>query len=704
MSLYTKSYAQNPDYIDIRGFEIPVPLPRKPKPQEFRNYGLPVEKQKFVREEVPKDVYLWDKIRYDRYVSEQWHKRKNGEWWLIKGREVYITGPAWLFFNHWDMEAGGKPDFRMEAVEWFLVWEYVCRDPNCFGMLDIKCRRLGDTEKSLCAGWEMATRYRKSWFGMQNINDLDAKANFDRIVSANAVMPRWFKPVHRGKETPEKALVFKYPSDTVTAKTVREGKGQQAEFIEDKTPHLGSIIDFKATRLKAYDGKRLRVYHLDEPGKLSPKDMDVSKQWGIIRQCLSLHNELTIVGKGILTTTVEDIANGETVKVCQKLWDGANPADLTAMGRTSNGLWRYHRNYRLAARVDEWGFHKEDEASKVRQAQIDAFLKAGDLDGLSDYLRKVPDTVEESLAVPANQCILYPALLDIQQQRLHEWAIHNQVAAQDHRFRPYPVAQRGDFVWTNGFKSEVRFTPNPVSGKFWVSGHPDMPNHKILDGGLVLPGNRGRFTIGVDGIDHKGAQGSDFSISVFRVWDPNAETDIEWADTEGGREIANKWAMKTNRFVCTYSRRPNNPEEAYEDCLKCAMYYGVPIFAEQQKPGVLRFFERNNMAAYTSRKAAWIKVGSKKSAEAGVHQSPGIAALWTDELKMHVYEHIETYVHSHQIAIFRKYTGDNANECDQVISSGLALLDMRQYLIRQTREEKRREWAMPFETYNNIYN
>ncbi len=697
--MYTKDY-KKVNHAFVEGFDVPVILPSKPKPSEFRNFGLPVEKQKFYRDEIPKDIFLKPKHEYDKFVDEQWHKRKNGEWWLIKGQEIYITGPCWLFLEWWEMEAGGRPDFRMEAVEWFWVWDHCLNDPNCFGMLDLKCRRLGDTEKALCAGWELTTRYRKSWFGMQNINAEDAQANYMRVVEANAEMVKWFKPIHRGPERPEKKLEFKYPSDMITAKSLREKTDDVV--IQDETPELGSKIDYKPTKHKAYDGKRLRYWHMDEPGKLSPKEMNVVSQWGVVKKCLSLFNEKVIIGKAMLTSTVEDDekSTGESVRICRELWEGSDPRQLNAVGRTLTGLYRYFRNFENAAEVDEWGFHRVDEARKYREAQIESFLKVGDLEGLTRYKRQVPKTIEEALSVPATDCVLYPALLDIQMERIKDWSMENMKMAGHPGYKPFPQAVRGDFAWKSGFKSEVMFVPND-NGKFWVSGHPSLPNYKMIQDGRIYPGNKGQFTIGVDGIDHKGKTGSDFSISVFRTWDPKAEIDLLWEEGEHGPEIVNKYAMKTRRFVCTYSHRPANPEEAYEDCLKCSMYYGAPIYAERQKPGVLRYFERFNMHAYLGWKSPLLKLGARKENDAGQHQSQEFAVIWMDELKMHIYHHIETYVHHQQLSIFRNFTGENPGECDQVISSGLALVDARQYIIKMLREEQmpKTESRFPFTTF-----
>ena len=702
--MYNKEYPKFPEHINIQGFEIPVPLPKKPKPQEFRNYGLPIKDQKFKRDLIPKDVGLMDKIALEKFISEQWHKRKNGEWWMIKGQEIYVTGPAWFFFNHWETKKGGKPDFRIEAVEWFLVWDFVQNDPNCFGLFDIKCRRLGDTEKALCAGYEMVTRYRQSDFGMQNINKDEAHVNFKRVVKAHKKMAKWFKPINTGSDEPEDELIFREPSKAITSKSVREGKQDIEEFDAPVANELNSTVTFRATREKLYDGHALRYYHLDEPGKLSPKDMNVIRQWNIIRQSLSRHNEMQIVGKAVFTTTVEDMANGETVKVCRELWQQSNPNSRSAVGRTASGLYRYFRNFLLGAEVDEWGFHKTEEAKAFRQAQIKEYLRIGDLDTLSSYKRKAPETIEESLAVPAHKCVLLPALLDLQMQRVTEWGEHNKRTSGDSRMVKYPEAVCGDFVWTNGFKSDVKFVPKE-NGKFWVSGHPAIPNNKYIQDSKLFPANKGQFTIGVDGIDHKGDKGSDFAMAVFATWNPKSETALQWEHGELGAEITNKWAMKTRRFVCTYSYRPHRPDEAYEDCLKCAMYYGVPMFAERQRPGVLRYFEQHGMYSYCSWKPRWMKGSNLRERDAGLHQTKETNLLWLDEIIMHVHEFSETYVHMNQLSVFRQFDGENNGDCDIVVASGLALAEARGYAIQQKREEQVMAYdEFPFDTFEAHYN
>lgn len=699
MALYTKTYPRFPTPINVRGFEIPIPLPVEPPLKEFRNYGKTANKQFFERDPAPKNIMTWDALKRDNFIAEQWHKRKNGEWWLIKGQKVYLTGTAWFFFNHWEVKSGGRPKFRIEAVEWFLVWDYILNDPNCLGMFDLKPRRVGDTEKALCAGYELVTRYRNSDFGMQNFNREEAVKNFGRVVNAHKKMPIWFKPINLGSDDPKKDLVFKYPPKHITAKGIAEKDDSEEEEVEEVTQELNSSVSQRPTTLRSYDGQALRYYHLDEPIKILPKDMNVTMQWEIVQLCLTKYNANTIVGKAVFTSSSEDVANGETVKIGRELWNGADVNNKSSLGRTVNGLYRYFRDYVLSSEPDEYGFYDEEKAKEERDIKISALIRDGLFQEVANFKRRFPASVEEALAVPEKDCILFPHLLDMQMQRLEDYKLQNKLNENN----DYPVAQRGNFVWTKGFKSEVKFVPDDANGKFWVSGHPEVPNNWRISGGAVLPGNMGILTMGVDGVDHarssaKGG-GSDFAISVFRLFDNSVENKLEWIDGEHGAEIVNKWAMRTGRFVCTYSYKAMRPEESWEDCLKCALYYGVPAFIERDKPGAIRYFQAHGFGAFCATMSRDMKGHyASKDVDAGAKQTVQLINQWIPELQMHVADFSETYVHQHQLAVFRNFTGDNRGECDLVVSSGMALLDARKYRWRAAREEKKQEWVFPFET------
>ena len=274
-SLYKKRFRKGDPGLIIDGFDIPVDIPVMPKNNMIMNYDLKKTQQKFTRTEVPDNFALWDmRDQYD-WASAEWHKRKNGLWIYINGRPIYIPGSAYVYFNHWICEYGGLPDFRMEAVEFFQVMDMIERDPQAFGLFIIKCRRLGDTEKALFYGWEYITRYYSSWFGMQNITEKDARDNYFRVVDGQMEMPSYFRPARVSpNQYPKTRLIYKLP--------VEEIDGDAKNLF----PSLNCRVDYESTKFKRYDGKRLRFYFMDEPGKMT--EMNPSRQWDVVKRCLSL--------------------------------------------------------------------------------------------------------------------------------------------------------------------------------------------------------------------------------------------------------------------------------------------------------------------------------------------------------------------------------------------------------------------------------
>ncbi len=679
--MYTRSYKQKLK-IQVYGYEEDVLLPDKPPIEEFRNFGLPEKDQKFYRDEVPAGIED-DRRKLDEVAAQRWHWRLHGDWWLIKGREVYIPGSAWFFLNTWICEYGGLADFRMEAVEYFQVAEHSLRAKHSYGLQIVKARRLGDTEKTLCFGYDITTRFRDSKFGMQNNIDVEAKKNFDRLVVAHSAMEPWFKPQHLGSDKPENALVFQYRPRAAGERAV-----DSAIALKKTGPrHLGSEIDFATTVYRRYDGRRLRFYHLDEYGKIPGNVMPVDRQWNVIRECLSLNGGRKIVGFAMLTTTVEDMKNGETVEMVRGLWEGSNPAIRQTNGRTTTGLVRYLRDYRLTADVDEWGFHLVAEAEKHRASQIAAYVEQKDMRALSDYKRKFPDGIEEALAKPSTECIMYPALLDVQMEKVK--AVE---AGRDIEGGIQPCA-RYSLFWTGApFASDVRAVPDP-RGRFEISAMPVVPNYRTFHSTPNgAPGNAAFDFAGIDPFDHTSGV-SDGGFSIFRGFVPTMEPDIEYApNDEGQPTIFNKGDMQTHRFVLTYKHRPPTPDEFYSDVAKALWFYGCRALPEYDKPGVIHYLERNGMAAYLAFKPKNLQLGAVSKTTPGIKANVSSIATWQEMLQVHVYEYSETYSHPNLLTDLRNFTGENRTKCDLVVAAGHAIMlakSAESRIIKQKRSNAR---------------
>jgi hypothetical protein len=674
-------------------------MPDMPEDNKMMNFGLTLEQQVFKPSVIPANIATWDASRVAAFVDKEWHIRRNGYWIFIKGERFYIPGRFHVYLSYWWSVYGGLPKFRMEGLDFFQVWEFAWDTPTCFGVDIIKCRGVGDTDKALFCCWESCTRWRASLGGMQNVTDDDAAKDFARLVNANSKMPFFFRASQIGMDKPKRVLEFDFPPEANTAKRQRSEKGKAVSVKSGGAMPLQSTIDFEATKVGAYDGVRHRFYYGNEKGKVSVAKMDMREQWKVLRPVLALEMETMLVGRAILTTTVEDIEDGATVAVCRDMWKEEDPRNVDALGKTLNGLWRYFRGYELAARVDKWGFHDVEYARYVRKETIAAMLKANDQAGISNYKRKFPATIEEALETPAKKCVMYPELIDGQRAKLEEWG-----QSGDQKYLSMLEVQ-GELVWEKGFGGSVRWIPT-TAGNFWISQHPIVPNARKKINGMSIPGNAHHYGMGVDPIDHfdVSRDSSDGAFAIKRVFNPHMESELLEYD-EGGR-ILNREFMKTNRFVCVYKFRPFNPEMFFEDVLKAAIYFGCKAFIERDKPGVSHYFDRHGFGAYLAWKPKVIKIGAKTEMAPGMKSSQQSIDLYMSALQTHFSMYPETYVHNLLLQDYRNFDGTTASRrhCDLFVAAGFAEMQSNAYEIMAAKEEKViRMTSLPINTIPTRY-
>lgn len=706
----------------MRISEYDVPLPKKPPKKYIKNYGLAQKNQKFKRIKLPKNFRNMPKLERERLVEYLWHRRLHGEWWYINGKEIYITGQALLFFDFWITEQGTKADFRMEAVEFFLFWKMCERSGDCFGMYIVKARRIGDTEKSLFLLWEICTRYRNSNGGMQHMTEEDAQKNFDRLVKSAMKAPWFFRPMNPSSSAPKKRLEFKYPPDIFTKKKAKAEKDNK--HIElDVLPSLESMIDFEASVLGRYDGQRLRIWHCDEVGKM--KAFNINSHWDKIKPTLALYNMQTIIGKAIMTTTVEDMKSGgssSTLENAKTLWDKSDPNNLL-QGRTTTGLFRYFRPATKSAAVDEFGFCDEVAAREWILAERQRLIDLTDYDGLSEFMRKYPLTPKDSFLMPHNECILFPALLE---KRLMQ--INNNITPKGRKQDEYgnyikPKAVRGDLVWSQGWGSDVRFIPNH-KGRWCISQHPDqtVANKKEWYGKNVKPVASSMYTMGVDPIDHHidgkkntktGKQlVSDGAAVVFRKYDPDIDGKLRYNE-DGSIYEEDVYLMQTNQFVCDYRFRPNDPYEYYEDMVKTAMYYSCPMLIERQRIGLINHLRQNKLHHFVQKTPIGVlgelkNKKNKRTSIYGVAASPKTIGMYIGELKKLIHSYIDCYHHTRILEDHRKMGNDREvrTQCDLTVAAGFSLLATLDSKVKKKKEEKE-PWAdgLPFKKYprNKVY-
>lgn len=659
--MYTPEY--NGKYGSVRIGEYTIPLPDIPNEKQIINYNKPVSSRKVVAVQTPKDILTWTPDLMEEYIAAEFHKRIHGMWYFIKGEPYYLPGTAYTYYNYWREEKGYIPTFRIEGLEFFLLWDYIEKDPNCLGLLDIKARRLGDTDKSLFLLWYYGSLYQMSKIGMQHTTDEDSKKNFMRMCTSASKMPFFFKPISKTVDVPTSALIYDLPEER-TNKEILNNPKETYGFAG-----LLSSFTYESTKNGKYDGQRLDRYLLDECFKINPARMDVMEQWGIVKRTMTLYNDSEIVGKGILASTVEDVANGKTLEMAEKMWDYSNPKEKDKYGRTISGLYRIFRGYELAAEVDEYGFHKKDEAKRRRDESIRALEKRGDLLELSRLKRKQPADIFEALGLGGADCPFSTVYLEKRTRQIKSGQNYLDEYEDDHLM---PV--RGNLHWVKGqFGGIVEWVPSP-DGRFLISKHPEVINHKELThGNVVIPGNRFMYRMGIDPIDTltTSSDRSNGGIAVYEPFNPVKEIYLVY-DADG--IIMNPEKMVTDRFICTYTYRPDDPFEFFQDSLKCAIYYGVSAYIETDKPYVKNEFVNRGFVNYLQIKPR--ELGGRRASNENFGQKANTESifLYIDLLAAHFNRQWMNYNHIDLLEDMRKFSYSTRGRRDLTVAAGFALL------------------------------
>lgn len=689
------------DGLDKPG-EIRIPMPDQPERSEMWNNELHHSKQVFEREETPMDFVLWPQAVKDAYVANRWHLRKHGRWYLIGGEPIWVSGQCWMYNNYWPMEDGELPKFRMESVEFFWVWHYAEKSPIYFGVIDIKCRRLGDTEKGNFLAYELATRFARSWAGQQNLTEEDAKDNFIRLTTSAKAMPFFFKPISNLESDPQSVVWFKFPGKTESRDAILKRRQLEADLgpdmLTNENRELGSRMDYGPSKPEHYDGKKLIYWMNDEPGK--NKKMPPGDAWNVVRPCLALENETRIVGKAFMPTTVEDFASSDTLANTIELWNDADPKARDAKGRTPNGLLRYFRSAYLNGAVDKFGRCDTAKIDEDIDSKIANWMKLKKYQDIIDYKRKHPRTIHEALLPPEGGCDLYPVLLDQRMLQLQQNLNWN-----DEYEKPRTI--RGKLIFLGGNLSHnVEFVPDPL-GKWLVCQHPDQPNMVSTVNGILLPGNA-TFVMGNDPIDYvkKQGKGSDGAIAVYRKHDPSIdskENGIEFGEEDGRKIIMNPWKMKTDQFVALYTDRPDDGEEFFLEQAKACIYWGCKTLIEGQRSTIITMMGQYKMDAFVMRRPrSTITSHSTDKNYRGLPASEGSINMYVDALKVHIKDRIATYHIKEQLDDFRQFTTETRGKRDIAVASGMALVGAGGVKRQEQTSAPAQNKVSGFRTYTRI--
>ena len=652
------------EVIDLHGLEIA--LPKKPAKRDILFSDKPKHLQMWERQPMPEELRRIGSMdewyekpaefrrKFSPYIEREFERRRDGVWFYNNGVPTYITGRHYMLLQ-WSKLDIGYPYYLAFQREIFLHMAACEADPRCIGQLYTKCRRSGYTNICSAVLVDEGSQVKDKLLGIQSKTGKDAQENIfmKKIVPIFRSYPFFFKPIQDGTTNPRMELAFREPSKRITKKNKTSVKGDA----------LNTIINWKNTTNNAYDGEKLHVLYLDEAGKWE-KPVDIREAWRIERTCLIVGRK--VVGKAFVGSTVNPMdKGGEEYKA---LWEDSNPHERNANGRTKSGLYRiFIPAYEaLEGFFDEYGNPVvEDPENAVRgidgeEIEIGSktYLKnerdslKNDPSELNEVVRQFPWTEDEAFRD------------SIEGSLFNIGKIYQQIDWNNNMY-PNPVVQ-GNFMWKEKDK-EVIFSPNP-NGRFRVTWQPDVEDRNKFyeDRGKRMPGNH---LVGVGGVDSY-----------------DLDETVDGRGSKGALHLYNKFNMKapSNMFVVEYASRPDLASIFYEDVLMAAFYYGYPLLVENNKYGIVRYFESRGYDGYIMDRPKHLSSHTSSS------KTKGIPSNSQDVIQSHAHA-IETYIHNH-VGIkpdtndfgnmyFNKTLEDwigykitKRTKFDLTISSGLALL------------------------------
>ena len=650
--------------------ELHIQLPKKPKKSDILFHEKKKELQMWQRLEVPVELQRirsmdeWYempkefKTRFSSYIEKEFIRRREGVWFYNNGIPTYITGRHYMMlqWSKLDIGYGYFLDFQRQIFLHFAACE---ADPRSIGQNYVKCRRSGYTNMSSAILVDEGTQVKEKLLGVQSKTGKDAQENIfmKKIVPMYKSYPFFFKPIQDGTTNPRMELAFREPSKRITKNNKTAARGEA----------LDTIINWKNTTNNAYDGEKLHILYLDEAGKWE-KPTDIREAWRIERTCLIVGRK--IIGKCLMGSTVNPMDKGG--QQYKELWRDSDPLDRNANGRTKSGLYRlFIPAYEaLEGFFDQYGNPIIEDPEKPVKTIEGEFVDLGaktylqnerksllnDPYELNEVIRQFPFSPDEAFRDSTKSSHFNIG-------KIYEQISHNE------ELYPFPVI-RGNFAWKGGVAdSEVMWMPDP-NGKWYVSWLPpdDIRNKKVERYGKWYPANE---LVGVGGVD---------SYDIDKT--------VDGRGSKGACHFFNKFNMNypSNMFVAEYCTRPPLARIFYEDILMASVFYGYPLLIENNKYGIVRYFESRGYDGYVLDRPEHLKPpGSTANVK-----TKGIPSNSKDVIQAHA-QAIEAYVHEHvglnqdtgnygrmyfsrTLEDWIGFNIDDRTKFDMSISSGLALL------------------------------
>ena len=621
----------------IKVNNLSIGLPKKPNKSAILFSNL-TKKNQFWKRDKTDWEFLSNKQK-EKFIIQEFERRLNGVWFMNNGEPTYITGNHYYYLQ-WCKIDIGYPDYRDRDRRFFMFWDACKKDPKSYGMVMVKHRREGASWKAACLSlYEITSKYNAHG-GLLSKTGQDAKDLFEKVVYMFRGLPDFFQPIIDGSDNPKSKLSFSAPGQKIS-------KNYQKVV---KSEALNSKIDWRNTKENSYDSAKLNLFVSDEAGKWM--EASIQKNWQVVKPCLTQGRK--VIGKCFMPSTVNELTKGggENFK---KIFYDSFVEDRDGNGETVSGLYAYftpaYDGYE--GFIDKYGNSEIEKAKKYLDNRRQALKK--DTIKLSEEKRQRPYTVDEAFRSDVNKSIF--DVEKIYQQLEYNSTIDN-------------LTTKGNFIWSGGNKDgEVKWIPDN-NGKWEISWLPpkQYQNKVILKSGRKYPGNETLLVSGCDPYDHD-------TTTDGRRSDAACHTYLKFNMAFDFSEV----------FVCEYINRPPKAEIFYEDMIKQCVFYGCPILVENNKIGIIKYFERRGYYDYlmdrpesthTSNSKAQKTKGIPGSGEAVINAQAEITQAY-------IYDHVGYNEETGDVGMcyFNKLLKDwsefditNRTKFDASISSSLALL------------------------------
>ena len=573
------------------------------------------------------------------YKNQEWDRRLNGLWFYNNGRGTYLTGLHYFYLTHWKLDIG-YPEFRITDLHFFYFLEYCVQDPNCMGMIEVTKRRQGKTMRAGAFLFELTSRSKNKNAGIQSKTHDDAKDNVfaKGVIMPFKYLPDFFIPIYDTEKgmTPKGELRF--------FKTNKRGAND--DIFTEKV-ELESMITFKSSDKFAYDGMKLHRYLADEAGKT--KNVDVYERHQVVQFCLQ--QEETIIGKALYTTTVEEMEDGgESFKA---LWQASDQTKKNTNGRTKSGLYQYFMPAYKTLFYDKYGIPDEEKAKEFYMGERNALMD--DNRALASFIRKNPFTIEEAFFSEAESCI-YDALALNRQKESITWIDKKELYLQ------------GDFVWEKAERDTRVLFVEKANGKFKVHSKANIHDHTFYNqvedyGTKKVPKATKKYAIAVDPFDHsittsnERSDGAGYAYRRYDAIDDLSET-----------------------FLVQYINRPDKAEIFYEDMIKLAHFFGCEVLSEDNKVGLIKYFEYRGYERFLTKMPNASKYGISATVKTHQQIAEETESYITDNLKKVIFtELLDDWLH---------FNINKTTKFDEAMAAGYTLIAASKSKFAQKAEQK----------------